>query len=594
MKIKIFLKQNIYYIILIVVFFIMRIFEVFNISNFNSSIITLSNIYYKNIFLLNSGNINPLLTKTIIAPFNATLIIPPGTYFLNYLFQTVQNLNILLFTIQLFIPICIFIFLKNNGVTKIYSTIFSILIIFFCTSIIWHPDFIIQPLMCIILTYILYKKETIKYYDLILIGISVSIIITLKHNIGFSFLLVCLTIIFFNRIEFIKDESIRKNKYFPYFIIFLYLCFGFLFLLKFIYFDEIIFFLASYFIFWFYIFFLFFRNKLICNDLILFKESSIFIISSIILPIVLFITVGKTIGFNNYFYVLFQMGFDNLKFWDFGIIGILQAYFKFGSLSNIFTSTIYIFFLILPFLTNLISLYLVYKNRKNKNILLFTGIGILSIFMYFPLEDHKIAITKAFIYIYILCIYKLFFNSFFKKTLKYITLFILSFVFYFTLKNYSIYKHYKFVKPTFDNNNILKININSIINKELEFQVNLLNKYVSNKKFYILTSDKNNQLFLLRLFVKNQIQQQFYTRINQETYNQIYYNVIYNEINSSDFIIIPIDDYYSFKKINNFYYKLYHTSLENYKIVAKYILPISKDNTTTGMSSFYILQKRLN
>ena len=396
------------YIILICVYILMKLPDILVAHDLESLVFPLNALYFSKLLFSDDG-LNRQIANTIITPANAIFIYPPGTYILTSILGSVKNICQFLFFIQMIIPLLLFKLFRGltTNVGAMLLTMF--LIMFSITTNRLSPDYLIYPFMTIAFLILFINEGEGSLRNLIIAGLLSGVIIVLKHNVGVFFGVLYGTSIFFRSFKF--SEKSTKHNAFMYLLFAGFLSVGIFFLTRLPNVDEIIYYLLPYFFFWILVWTHIIRDDgLIFDRRVFIKKSAIYGFFTLILPVIVFLWFGSVVGYKKYFFSLFGMGFQYLHFWDSGIINLIRGYLKFGSIGAAFGSSMIGIFILFPFVVNLVVLCFLYRISKTdqfseeEKIKYFqvASLGILAVFMFFPLEGHHQAPGKIFIYFAVL------------------------------------------------------------------------------------------------------------------------------------------------------------------------------------------------
>lgn len=392
------------YAILLAVYAAIRLPDVWVIDHFTTLIFPLNFFYFAKLLFSGTG-VNPAIADTVIAPANASLIYPPGIYVLSSALGSVRNAFYFLFAIQALVPLLVFRLLRSVS-PRLFAFSAAILVAFYCTSArSWYPDYIIQPLMAGILIFMLLRDSPLRPLQLVMCGIASGLIVVFKHNIGIFFAVLCGTLIFFRSCRFSAGGA--ESRLPGYFLLSGFFGFGLVFFSRVPHWDEVVFYLVPYFAFWGRISYLFHKGDLRLDNAGFVRRGSLYAISALILPAVVFVQFGEVIGFKRYWHSLFGMGFEHIAFWDKGIWQIARAYSNFSGFWAGYNSAVLLAALVGPFFINLAAVGTLFgagaedEQRRLRHIAA-VSVGVMAVFMLFPLEDHKIAVAKFFVFVYVL------------------------------------------------------------------------------------------------------------------------------------------------------------------------------------------------
>lgn len=584
------------YGLLLIAYVAIRVPDIWAVDAFAELIFPLNFLYFAKL-LFSGAVVNPAIADTVIAPANASLIYPPGIYILSAALGSVRNTFYFLFVIQAFVPLLIFRLIRPLA-PKLFSFTVAVLLTYYCTSArTWYPDFIIQPLMAGVLVLIFARDRQLGFLQLTMCGLGSGLIVLLKHNVGIFFVVLCGTLIFFRSCSFSAERSGRRG--FVYFLLMGFFSFGLIFLFKLPHWDEVVFYLFPYFGFWLYISNLIYRQKLHLDSTEFIKRGVSYGVIALALPLLVFIQFGGVIGFKRYWYSLFGMGFEHIAFWDNGIWGMVRPYLNLGGLWAVYSSAIVLVALVGPFFVNLASVSQLYKNnmedhRKRLERIQATSLGVMSVFMLFPLEDHKIALSKFFVFI---VVFVMLLRSASARTWRYlglVTLVMLVPVSYISWRNLQ----YMTRVPTLIGNPVLQEVIGLPLDKnvvqELDAQMAVLQRSAKGAPYFVLTSPAYN-LLTLPILVDN-IRPQYYVRFDSAAVSNDVVKSTITVISEIPYVVVATGDYQDYlagKTENTSFHELMIYVAREFAVVDEYSGTSKNSLATRHIDGFLVLKKKL-
>ena len=354
-------------------------------------------------------------------------------------------------------------------------------------------------------------------------------IMILKHNTGLFFAILCITMIFFRSQKETYGKHAGMSKLLSMLIVAGYLAFGVIFYFRTLYIDEVIFYLLPYLVFWIVIGYWFVRGDAFSLDIAsFFKNVSFFILSMLILPVSVFFWIGDAVGYGRYFHSLFGLGFDYLPIWDHGILGILKQYTSISSITNIkaiYFNIIYPILLAMPFLVNSIGVVMMLytiRNRTNlsvefKKYAEIISIGIIGIFMFFPLEGYHILSTKLFLFIFILS-YIL--KPYIDKWKLPITIVLIILLVPHAMNSFIKLTNLPQIATTYGSETlqrVIALPIEKRLSEELDKQVATIQRSVGGDKYYVI--DSTGQTLTSLLALVNNKYPQYYLEMRKGIFN---------------------------------------------------------------------------
>lgn len=554
-------KQHILiYVALILFYILVRLQDISVLLSFPGAIFPLNSIYIANNLLFLNDSLNAGLLDTVITPSNGSLIYPPGIYILTKFLGSVRNIYIFLFLGQVFVPLLIFNFLYRRHGRGIAMACSALSVCYLTNVNWWAPDFIIQPLM---LTAILLMLVSIddpvrkfKPYMLCVAGILSGTIMLLKHNIGLFFAILCITMIFFRSQKEVSGKNEGISKLLSLLIVGGYLAFGVIFYFKTLYFDEVIFYLLPYLIFWIAIGYCVARGDSFSLDIAsLFKNVSIFVLSMLILPVSVFLWIGDAVGYGRYFHSLFGMGFDYLAIWDHGILGILKQYTSISSITNIkaiyrnILSIIYSILFTMPLLVNSVGAVMFvcairYRTKLSVELKKYAEIismGIIGMFMFYPLEGYHILSTKLFLFIFILS-YIL--KPYIDKWRLPVAIVLITLIVPHVLNSFIKLAKLPQIATSYGSETlqrVIALPIEKRLSEELDKQVATIQRSVGGHKYYVLDSTGTTLTSLLAIV--NNKYPQYYLEMRKGILNKEVIAAIKGDLTHVPYVIVNKNDF---------------------------------------------------
>jgi hypothetical protein len=506
---------------------------------------------------------------------------------------SVSNSYLLLFVVELFVPVLTFLLFRNIT-TEFISFLISLISIFYLTSIQWwSPDFIIQPLM--LTAFLVLVKEKVNYKKIFIIGVISGIIFLLKQNIGVFFIITNGVFIFFSNYSKVIESKRNIKLELIFYIIFICLfLFPVIFWFKAQYNDERIYYLLPYLMFWFVTFKKYLEDKTYFPDMIQFiYQGFTYLIVALILPVSAFIWIGSQFGYEKYYDSLFTMGFKFIKIWDPGIVGYLKPYVVWNSFPKITTSIVHICFLVFPFFAGIISAYLLWsrklKELVDEKILAWLSFPVMGIFMLFPLEATHIIITKLIIFTFV-------FFLIFGKNKKITNIIIIILVGLILIRLPLILKkNISFLKGSYVNVEkeipSIGMRIEKSIYDELNRQMKLIKNVVKENAFFIIDSNGQSMAILHTLIPSGGFQ--YYLEQREGIIDEVAFNAIFDEMLKNNWVIVnklDMDNYLQGKNQSIYFKALIEKLSQNYEQNVVFIKNVNTQYNTFIMD-FYIFKK---
>ena len=588
---------------LIFVYIAIRLPDILVLREFASASFALISLYISRSLLFLNNGLNPEFAKTIVCPANAFFIYPPGLYFLSQILGNVRNMFIFLFLIQLTVPVLIFELLRRIA-SFFIAMLCAFLSIYYMTNCNWWvPDWIIQPIMLSAILLLWRKRSSGTNWSrlkLILAAVLAGVIAILKHNIGVFFIIVCATLILFRSMQSHENRNGCKRHATLICLIAGYFTFGFIFLSKVIYFDEIIFYLFPYFVFWALFLYFVMTNKSLVFDVKNYvKEMIIFIPTALLIPGIMFWLIGDVVGYSRYWHSLFGMGLQCLPIWDYGIVSMLkQSLSGLGNIRNVksnYLTLIKSALFIFPFIVNCCVIGKIFYCMKKRSVsstdirkyFEVGSMSIMSMFMFFPLEGYHILATKLFIFCFVL-VY--FIRSFFGKVSVFLKL-VLILMFIPVVLSVFIKPVRMFERPTSSGSEILRNTIampmEKRLSEELDKQIEVIERSVRGRKYYTISTSPH-----LMALVNNNCPQ-YYLLIGKYFWNQDVANSIIDTVRRLPFVIVGQKDYNKYllgQDDDPLMWKIMDFIRNNFTIIDRYNASPDKSTSINQAYSFNVMR----
>lgn len=588
----------VFYVLLAAAYLVISVPDILSVPQFHKLLFPLNFLYFSET-LFSGLKVNAELAHTVISPTHANLIYPPGIYILSSVLGSVRNMFYFLFVVQAVIPLLVFKILRSHA-PRVFAFSIAILLTYYCTSVnTWYPDFIIQPLMIGIL-FVLLKSGSGQLLRLMILGLATGIVIVLKHNIGVFLLILCGVHLFLNSIIKFDNKSNKRDQLLVYIIFFGFAVFGFLFIAKLPnWFDKIIF-LAPYFLFWVYVFNLFNKNTVELDGKKFINDGITYAMWSLMLPLVVFVYFGSVVGYQRYWYSLFGMGLDYLAFWNNGVLELIRGHIHVDGYGQLYASLISTLILFGPFLLNtgvVVNLYT--RNGFDKNIeevldqLKIISVGVMAVFMLFPLEDIKIAQTKLFIFVFVFIVLMAKISV---KRWRYLTIISLLMLIPVATGAYgkvvNTKKSLQEIVRSSDKENTIRLPLNQKIDHEISAQISTLKNSIKGQGYFIFTSPTYNLLWLPTIVANDYAQN--YVRFDDVIMNRKISDATVNELKKINYVVVAADEYNSYSKNDkkdSEFGRIMSYIIDNYFVIDRYIKPNSESPATLHMDSFMVLKR---
>lgn len=582
------------YAILLAVYAAIRLPDVWVIDHFTTLIFPLNFFYFAKLLFSGIG-VNPAIADTVIAPANASLIYPPGIYALSSLLGSVRNAFYFLFAIQALVPLLVFRLLYSVA-PRLFAFSAAILVAFYCTSArSWYPDYIIQPLMAGILVFML-RDSPLRPLQLVVCGLAGGLIVVFKHNIGIFFAVLCGTLIFFRSCSF---SAARAESRLPaYFLLSGFFAFGVVFLARLPHWDETVFYLVPYFAFWGRIAYLFHKGGLHLDSTEFARLGFLYGVSTLVLPVFVFVQFGEVIGFKRYWHSLFGMGFEHIALWDKGIWQIARAYSNFSGFWASYNSAVLLAALVGPFFINLAAVGTLFgagaeDDQRRLQRIAAVSVGVMAVFMLFPLEDHKIAVAKSFVFIYVLAALLRNATSRSWSVLGVAALVMLLPVAATTWRGLKTMTGVPAVAGTSPLQKVIGLPVHTDIARELEAQVTVLRRATRGEAYFVLTSPTYN-LLTLPILVDNG-RPQYYVRFDSEAISRDVIRETVAALGKVSYVVVAGGDYRDFlagNSVDAAFRELMSYVAREFVVADEFAGPAKDSLATRHIDGFVVFEKR--
>jgi hypothetical protein len=397
------------YALMVGLYALLRLPDVLAVANYSALVFPLESFYLTRL-LFDGLAVKADIATTLVSPSNAALIYPPGLYGFNALVGKVSGLYWTLFVFQLAVGPLLYR-LAAMVLPRTGALLLALLATYYFTrGNWWAPDFLIQPLMLLGVLLLLsrgLRRGAIS--SLLLLGQIVGLVIAFKHNVGVFFAILCGTWLFFNAFKPARDSGSRHGMFAALVLLTGFFAFIPVFGGRLIHNDEWLFYLLAYAFFW-AVFICFLKKEPLIFDLPGFlRSSAIFSVSALALPGLIFLAFGSVVGYGRYWHSLFGMGLKFLPIWDHGIINKIVQHFSGSGVANIYHSLAVGAMFLLPLAVNLVAVWSVgtatisgHGSVRDRLAQFRTAsLGIMGVFMFFPLEGYHILSSKLFLFIFV-------------------------------------------------------------------------------------------------------------------------------------------------------------------------------------------------
>ena len=597
-KRKFHVSDLVLHILLFVVYLGINVPYVLGVTQFHKLVWPLNFVHFQETLFLGL-QVNPEIAHTLISPAHISLVYPPGIYMLSSALGSVRNMFYFLFVVQAAVPLLVFSFLRRFA-PRMFAFCVSILLTYYCTNVdTWYPDFIIQPLMMGVISALITLGDRQLLRKMIL-GIGTGTIIVLKHNIGVFLLILCGTYILLSSLKECDGGEQRNRNVLLYAILAGFAVLGCVFIVKLPdWFDRLVF-LAPYFMFWAYVFNLSARNYVELDGRKFISGGMVYASSSLVLPLAIFVYFGSVIGFQRYWYSLFGMGFDYIAVWNYGVLRLIRGYVHLDGVGQLVASCPPILFLLGPFALNgfaVVGMYMQGSLRKSfeemQGRLKVMSVGVMGVFLLFPLEDIKIAQTKFFVFMFVFAMMAAKVSV---RCWRYLTALSLLAVI-----PVAVWAYHKAVKMeadlrgtvmSSDEARVILLPLDREVDREIGSQVSALRAATSGEGYFIFTSPKYNLTWLPA--VAGNAFSQHYIRFDDEIMNGGISGAVLSELEHVNYVVVAADEYdlYSSGARNDSEFgRVMAYIIKNYSAVGRYVRPDTELAATKHVDSFIVLKK---
>lgn len=584
------------YVLVVGLYCLMRLPDVLVVVNYSALVNPLLFSYVTRL-LFDGLTVRPDIALTVIGPSNISLVAPPGLYALNAIAGKVSGIYWTLFVFQL--AVCpLFYRLMSKVLPRSGALLLALLATYYFTRTNWWTaDFLIQPLMLLGVLLLLSPQFRRGAASLIVLGQIAGLVIVFKHNIGVFFSILCGTWLFLGAFSPIEN-SFQPNRLKPV-VILLTGFFAFIpvFGMRLLFWDEWLFYLLPYAAFW-VMFVIFLRQGLLAFDLPRFlKNSVVFSVSALLLPGLVFMAFGSVIGYGRYWHSLFGMGFKFLHLWDQGIIHTIWKFMRGGGLANIYDSFVLAGLYFLPWVANLFAVWCVgitlfssqWSVRRKLALFRIASLGVMGIFMFFPLESYHILSTKLFLFVFVAAYFLRRFYSGGMSRIGYVLALMLLPVF--ALGGYRVVSALKM--ETEPGSPILQRMIGVPLQKEiateLDRQVEVIKRSVQGRPYYVIDS----ALVVLATLVDNRLPQ-YYIEMRPGILDGAAVEAIKADLIKREYVIVQTDQYarrndvdmdHDLREIINFVDA-------HYVMTDSYTKPITGSDKISQIQNFLVMRRR--
>ncbi len=546
------------YFFLLIFYGLVHAPRVFVLNNFATAVFPLNALYIADNLFFSGGTLNHALATTVISPSNLVLDYPPGIYLLSYIAGSVKNIFLISLIVQSIVPVLFYRFYRSVSSPSM-SLLASILSTFyFLDTSWWSPDFFIQPLIiigCFILFSLIEKPDSREWHKMLYIGFITGVVISLKHNTGIFWGILCIAWLILRHISFAPEGRSPRQRPMLLVSVGCFFLFGFVFLSRQVHADAVIYYLAPHFTFWGLVAYYVFKDKSVDFDgYSFFRNAFILSFASVVLPIIVFLWVGSAVGYSRY-WSSFGMGLEYQRIWDHGIAGVIGHYYsKFESFSSFksiyinYTTFVHLLMFLVPFAVSSLIVYRLFglvkkaDGERLRKQLPYLGTGIMATFMLFPLEAIHILETKLFIFVYLFLYlakeYRLNLRPWLKAVFA--TIFLLP-VFLFAAAKPLVALKAETSHGSGPVRAVMGLSMEKPIAEELERQVEAVRRSINGRPYYVIDSS-GSTLITLSNFAGNPYRQ-YYLEMRRGILNSEATDAIISALGEVPFAIVNRKDY---------------------------------------------------
>lgn len=397
------------YALLLGLYASLRLPDVLAVTSYSALIFPLESFYLASL-LFDGLAVKADIGATLVSPSNAALIYPPGLYGFNMLTGQVAGLYWVLFVVQLAVGPLLY-GLAAKALPRTGALLLALLATYYFTRTNWWtPDFLIQPLMmCGVLLLLGRDLRRGRTSSLLILGQIVGLVIVFKHNVGVFFAILCGTGLFLGAFAPARDARRRPGLLAASLLLAGFFVFIPVFGMRLIHVDEWFFYLLAYVGFW-ALFADLLRKEPLAFDLSAFlRNASVFTVSALALPGMIFAAFGSVIGYGRYWHSLFGMGLKYLPIWDHGILNKIGQHFDGTGVATTYNSVVVAVLFVLPLAVNLLAVASIgrivrskqWSPRRKLASFRVAALGVMGVFMFFPLEGYHILSTKLFLFVFV-------------------------------------------------------------------------------------------------------------------------------------------------------------------------------------------------
>ncbi|MGZ3687367.1 MAG: hypothetical protein ACXWPM_10735 [Bdellovibrionota bacterium] len=537
------------FLIILLFYGIKRVWDIVAIPEFTRLDFALVLLYTTRRLMFEAGELSRHMRETIISPTNALFIYPPGTYYLGLVCNTVAKLFQFELLAQALVPVLAYR-LFRRALPAMLALLAALLSVHYSIVLLPLPDYTMQP-------FLLLSVWLLISGQLVAAGFFAGLVMILKHNIGLFLIITSLTYLFFRNIQ----PAARKPGDRSSLLVGLggFFLFAAIFARRAIYLDEIAYFLLPYLCFWILVAAWAWRTPKLALDIRTYLRSgALFVALALILPLAVFLRFGAEVGYSNYLFSLFGMGFKFLKTWDLGIVHIIDSYVGFREsplhhgFANLYYRIAVLVIFLSPFIANWAACRALWVSIRGKAKPAFESIrdttsiasfSILGIFTLFPLEDYRIILSKvtlfAFAFFYVT---RRTWND--SQRARSVLTALFGFTFLMTLP--SIAKGVgNFRKPmsrgTPEMTELVGLPIDRDVAGELGRQVEVVKRSVGENSFYVVNFDSDEMVSLMSFFQHNL--PQYYFQMRESMLDDASADAIISELQRRDYILVHTADY---------------------------------------------------
>lgn len=555
-------------------------------------------IYISRAMFDGMGLSRELVTAAAIPP-NVGLLYGPLNYLLSFWLNAVQHLFWFGFAVQVFVPLFAY---------RLFSTVTSKLNAFLLAVILaavsirvqwWAPDYLAQPLLLALLYLWSKGGNQTGVLRIAALGLLTAAIGTLKYHEGLLLMTAIGGGLMFRLA--VSGASRRLSNSVDMLIVML--CFStvvVIFAKNFLHIDEWLYYTLPSIVLIVSIYYLLSKHNVsVLTNPATVRTLLIYTAAALSLPVLSFALFGREFGYSRYFYAVFQMGFDFLPVWDFGIVGLIRDHI--GMRSGIVRLAAISMLIAVPLIINIFIVARLARAVSNsalsfvakREAMAVGSISVLGIYMLYPLEGYHILVSKLGLFIFAL----LYFTGRIPSVTKWLPVVLI--ILLIPISGLQVTKWWELRElnnndpaPPVEVRSVVGIPLAKPLSHELERQIETIKANVPRGCSYYVVDSSGGSLVGLAAIVPNGIKQ-VYIELRPGLLNDAAVDLVGNQLASVDFALLrkkDMDDYVTGAargaKIEPVLAKLH----DEFTVTATYIRQVNEKGME-GFEDFVILRR---